>query len=288
MRITFCILILSLAYYCLPAQEVVRVDTISIPFSVVQDNRQWLATHFDSSAIRYSTDWVDLLQIRQLRLQDGDFIFDYELEKLKPKFFYDLRFQLLDEEGNRIPVLPHQVKGRRGKLDRNAFHRQDSISWWDVTEEHLYHGFNYQLQISQTLYGEGLDCASKPTFGIKEQWPFWIAGLVGGGLLGLGEGKRITAKKEYDRYRALWAGGAKKTQGIDKYADFDRQRRSHRNYTYAGIIVLAVDGIWYGLRLEKHLRKLNLYRKYCKLKVTTLPLDSNGISDVSLNLQFSF
>lgn len=292
MRILLPLLLSSVFCVQLLGQQIeLRKDTIQVPFQVSQNRDQLLSIQIDTENIFSTSHRVELIPNKQLRLEDGDLIFDYEVKKLENNFYYDIHFHLLSEDGTPMLFKARQLKGNEGKINPKMDTKQQRI-WRDVTENDLFYNREYRLEIVNELWGDGLNCSKKQSLGSKQQWPYWLSGAIGAGLVGLGEFKKSDAKRIYLRYEMLWINGNEKAEGVKVFAGFDNKKQAYRNFTAAGLAVLAVDGFFYALRLKKHWKEVRLFNKYCKIDVSLLqkdlPNDLTGGNHLSLGLNLIF
>jgi len=271
--------------------QLIRRDTLRLPFSISQNNRQLLAISFDENKLQRSTNKVRLLQLDSFSLEDGDLNFQYLMKRLKKRFGYRLEFKVLSEAGTPFFFRDHKTEGIQINITRDMERHQQS-RWKDVTEGPLYYGQTYQLEIVNELYGEGLDCGEKPEIKFRDQWPYWLGGLIGAGLLVAGEVYKNDAESIYEDYEKAWRVGSPKADGVELYSQFENKKRNHEGFTIAGIIVLGVDGLLYFLRLNQHWKQVRLFNSYCKIEPEIscgfISEDAAALNGLALRMTINF
>jgi hypothetical protein len=204
-------------------------------------------------------------QITGARLQDADLLIEYELDKLpEESFFYEVQFSIgpVGDRTFRIPAT--HLLGNYDTLTSLPDGKLQII-WRDATEQGLLYSERYELSLKVGMHGDpGVDCAEpRPAFGLNEQWPHYLGGAVGAGLIILGQVYDNQASSEYDNYEDLWKKGALLDQADPLRGKAVKQHRTSEGLAYAGIAILVLDAAWMTYRAIHIRKKQRMYDRYC-------------------------
>ncbi len=248
-----------------------RQDLVKLPFKVDIDSNQ-LRVLTDLQGLEHDGLYTDLLQIRDLGIEDGDLILNYSLEGPDKFFYYIMDFSLTDESGREVAYSQYRLEAQDTIQDIDKG-RSLEVDWLDISETGLYFNKNYNLNVKYQLYGTqecGVD--NRPYWGFRRWWPHLAAGVVGGGgLLLAGESFRQRAEDDEANYQDLWKSGEPEVAGLQVSDSYDQNKDNARNFTIAGAVFIGIDLIWLGIRYQNHLRKVKLYNRYCTPKVSISP-----------------
>ena len=264
LQISFFFGILQLGF----GQELIRgeTDIVKVPFRLEFDSisQRLGVTTYDDRKI-HAGQYSDLLEIKDLRLEDGDLVFDYNFVGPDEGFLYTFDFSLQDQYGSEVQQSKYRVIGN---LDQIEFSKsrpdQYEVSWRDMTEFGLYFNREYVLNVNYRLQGFGLDCDTPPKFGFNKWWPH-LAGAVFGGVVFAGGqiGFGSPTDDNLANLEDAWNQGLEQKFAESLRSPYNSSRESFNTVSNIAGIILIVDALWLGLRYQKHLKRAKLYKTYC-------------------------
>ena len=280
-------------------QSLIRgeVDVVRVPFKLGIDTiSQGLGVTTYHDRKEHDGKYSDLLEIKDLRLEDGDLVFDYNFVGPDEGMLYTFDFSLLDQYGTEVQQSTYRVIGN---LDRIEFSKskpeQYEVSWRDMTEFGLYFNREYVLKVDYRLQGVGLDCGNPPNFGFDKWWPH-LAGAVFGGVVFAGGqiGFGSSTDDNLVNLQNAWDDGVRKELAESVRNTYDTTRKSFNTISDIAGIILIIDAVWLGLRYQKHLKQVGLYKTYCspnpKLSLSPeigMLSSNNGTIGLKLNYNIS-
>ena len=132
------------------------------------------------------------------------------------------------------------------------------ITWEEFAEKSLLPDEPMDLVLKLEIRGDV--CSSEPELGLRQGAPFLGGGLLGMGMLAVGQVYRLQVERDYANYQADW-----RTEESGDFDPIDENRRTYRTLTIAGWAVLVADATWYLLGPRKKYRKDRKdYDLFCK------------------------
>jgi len=220
----------------------------------------------------------EFIEVLNVDLQDADLIILYKLPTPDKQLYYKVKVNLQTIDQDSISPSSERVLQDYGIVEED-FKNEKRIIWTDLTEDVLYYGGSYRAYITAELWGE-VDCeASRPVFGVNEQWPHYLTAGVGITLLGAGQFYRQQQKQAYQDYEQLWLKGRSGEEAKLPYQNAVDYHKSSKVLTYTGWGLLGANLVWSTLRLVKVKKKQKLYDQYCTKSTNT------GLGKISPILQ---
>lgn len=264
-RLSF--LLITLLFFCntLFGQEPFSIRSgpsqLTIPFSVITVDNKLQVQLLPVDSFSESRGKA-LVNVREIRISDGDLIIDYELTSLVEAFHYTLKMEL--QYGDSLLEVPSnkRIRGNYGKVSGLGNLHLQTI-WTDVTEDLIVLNQSYKLIIIYELFGIGLKCDVKPQFHFKKQLPHYITALNGIGLITLGQVYKGQAKREYKQYQEAYQAGDTETSAQPYLDRAFQKRNTYKVLNLTGAALLAIDGVIVLLQLSNHRKQLRRYKRYC-------------------------
>lgn len=197
--------------------------------------------------------------IESVALEDGDLFVRYKAPKRKPSIQYTFDATIVSSNGGHLRPRPQSVHDKEEASSKNS----RMWVWEDVTPELLEVGAVYQLTVRRSLMG-AVNCDDvRPAFTLNKQLVHYAAGVVGLGLVGLGQAYNTQKKNEYNTYQNLWREGSSGVLAQPYYANAQDKDELARICTYTGLAILGIDAVWYGLRWMKIKNRQKIYDEFC-------------------------
>lgn len=153
-----------------------------------------------------------------------------------------------------------------------------TLTFKDATEEGLYLGQSYQLQIEKQLLST-VNCQDpRPEYLIEKQLP--PLGLISLGLVatGIGEGiYGLQQRKDYSKYQLRWKNGEVDDAGLLTSAQSAKNTRRWLNV--GGAVAMMTGGIWWWLERRKIKQKQKMYDTYCQPDLSLIQWQPIMITD---------
>lgn len=225
---------------------------------MLSDKAGKLALDFQQPA-RHSTGSGALPSLLGINLEDADLVLDYQFKRLKRRFAYQVKLELLGPDGRPLPRgLSEITEPGGGRKNRTG-----QLRWMDATENALDYGQAYTLIFHKSLLGV-VDCQGKrPAFGLNKQWPHFLAASIGLAALQLGEYYRRVKQDEYAKYRDFWAKGNSFEDARDSFERANKNRKRAEDYSTGGLIILSADALFFAYRWWMIEKSQRVYDQYC-------------------------
>jgi len=197
--------------------------------------------------------------IESVALEDGDLFVRYRAPKFKPDIQYTFDATIESGSGRHLRPRPQSVHDNEEASSKNT----RIWVWEDVTPDLLEVGAVYNLTVRRSLMG-AVNCDEvRPAFTTYKQLVHYAAGVVGLGLVGIGQAYNTQKKNEYDTYQNLWREGISRELAQPYYENAQDKDELARICTYTGLAILGIDAAWYGLRWMKIKNRQQIYDEFC-------------------------
>lgn len=211
-------------------------------------------------------------KILNISIVESDLVLEYQPEKGSEPSSYKFELSLQLPDGELI------VLREEDQLDRAVPGRPTrQITWPDAAEWVPSGPHVYTLVINRFIMGS-VNCeAERPTFSLRQKIPYYATGGAGLVMIGLGQVYRNQKNDYYALYQQRWQAGeaAPENKSDDLRQKALNKNRSAKICTWAGIGLLAVDGLLFAKKIFKTNKKKQFYDKHCAPE-SNLQLKSNG------------
>lgn len=260
------ILLQSIGY----SQDKMLSELISIPVEVKSTQEGLI---LESGSAKTSFEGFSLITISKVELVQADLTVHYIINHPDPEVEYRLSMALEGENGATNYADYKQLVSSS---------TQGALQWRDILEEQIDIDQEYQLLIRTDVYGKV--CSDVPEKKLSKDLPFMGAAVVGLGAIGIGQIFRVQSQNKEEDYLQIWKDGGTATLD-DARQDFE----TYRNLTYAGLGILAIDGVLYWLKQKKYRKTTARYRTFCtdKKNIDIHPVYSPS-SDFGFQLKLKF
>ena len=233
-----------------------QADTISFSVGSVDGH---LSLFMENPVEKIKQQNSKLPETLRLYMEDGNLAIDYRYPKLENGVIYDLRLALQSDYAPTVDAEPWELLTT--EVDRKE--RIRKLQWLDRSEEGLYFGETFSLEVERLLLST-VDCEEeRPSWGADEQWAYWFAGVAGGILVGLGQDQRLKKEDDYSQYLTLWEGGSTAEEAQPFFDRANNHQDWSRWLSVVGWGISVVDTIWW-LRARKQVKtQQRVFDTYC-------------------------
>ncbi len=263
-----CIVLLALPFW-LEAQKLYpvrdRIDSLSFRLAIIEGH---MALEWEGNPAVFQPT-REFPQIVAIQLEDGDLTVTYLEGRSPGRNSYQLSLSLQTANGVILTPPAYALRDHERSDDRPGQYR---LIWMDFAEQWLRLGNSYKLFIRRSLMGVVNCSGERPEFPFKKQVPHFAAGGIGAALIGLGAVYRHQSNTAYANYQKFWTGGKPKAESAPFLEEAQKQDQNAQICTYAGLAILGVDLLWYGLRRWKIGRAQHNYDQYCNKSTSSIDL----------------
>ncbi len=171
--------------------------------------------------------------------------------RIQPSFLLD---------GLPVHVLDHHIVGKR-EIRASPKKSSSELKWIELVDHYPF--LNGELDVSVIIetWGQcqmpwGADCTDpEPSFSSREKLPHWIAAGVGISAITIGQ---LFKSSSNDIYNNQYLNAQNFDEAQPHYEEANSKRHTYLNLTYAGIILLGIDGVTYVVRhiITKNRKKI--------------------------------
>lgn len=273
-------LALGAVFGSLAAQEMPMISQlITVPVQL-SDNNGALSVTWSKDQVNYSIQGFRALSITDISLVDASLRIAYVPTYPESDITYRISAALDAGDGALIYAGPKALnEGLRAEGGRLTGRY---LLWKDLVEKQANLGTPYLLILRVDIMGRV--CEEIPSLSLSKKLPYVGAAVVGAGLIGIGQIYRQQANTGNDDYRRAWAAGDDASLEQAR-KDFD----TYKTLTYAGIGILALDGVLYLLRTNSVRKAKKRYQTFCveKPQVAIHPT-LNSSTDLGFQLRIKF
>lgn len=254
----------------------------------------------------FETDFL----LDSLAIQSGELVVYYHLpERALPRAFSSKSRQIqevnfaynislnLTLNGQPLKPEPQYLVGDIGAgITPRKGNNHFQIHWAHILQDYV----NLQGELKASLRVEeytnlllwlNVNCEVSPSFNFEERLPYFLAGVVGGGLIALGVGEEISSQNIYDN---KYANADNLREALPLYNKANNKHHNFIIFTTAGTVILLTDAVLYYRRSRQYKQEKNIFNQYCSDKPLTidpvlgLPAGQSSGGQLGFRLAYTF